>query len=66
MNKENCVFCKIVSGEIEEELLHEDEHVIVHRDIHPRTTVHLLITSKEHFDNYHEMMKKDPELLTHI
>lgn len=60
------MLCKIVAGEKEEEFLHEDEHVIVHHDIHPRTKVHLLITSKVHFDGYHEMMEKDPELLTHI
>lgn len=66
MNSKDCVFCKIVSGEIKEEYLYEDDKVIVHRDIHPRAKIHLLITSKEHFDNYHEMMEKDPQLIVHI
>lgn len=64
--KNNCVFCKIIGGEIKEEFLFEDDKVIVHRDIHPRAKVHLLITSKVHFDNFNEMMEKDPKLLTHI
>ena len=62
----DCVFCKIVSGEIKEEYIYEDQKVIVHSDIHPRTETHLLITTKTHFDNFSEMMEKEPELLTHI
>jgi len=61
-----CLFCKIVTGEIKEEYLYEDEKVIVHKDIRPRTRIHLLITTKEHFDDFAEMMKKEPNLLSHI
>jgi histidine triad (HIT) family protein len=58
--------CKIVSGEKKEEFLYEDDQIIVHRDINPRAKIHLLITSKKHYDNYRGMMSDDPELLSHI
>lgn len=63
---EKCVFCKIISGEIKEEYLYEDEKVIVHKDIHPRTKVHLLITTKKHYADFSEMMETEPDLLSHI
>lgn len=63
---ENCVFCKIVSGEIKEEFIYEDDMVIVHKDINPRAKIHLLITTKKHFDHFSEMMEKDPGVLRHI
>jgi histidine triad (HIT) family protein len=63
---DKCVFCRIVAGEIKEEYLYEDEHVIVHKDIHPRADIHYLITSKKHFDDFSQMMEEEPELLTHI
>jgi histidine triad (HIT) family protein len=59
----NCIFCRIVSGEVKEEFIYEDEHFIVHKDIHPRTSTHLLITTKKHLDDYSEMMEKEPDLL---
>lgn len=62
----NCVFCKIVSGEIKEEFIYEDDLVIVHRDINPRTKIHLLITTKKHYDHFSEMMEKEPSILSHI
>ena len=61
-----CVFCKIVSGEKKEEFLYEDDKVIVHKDIYPRSEIHLLVTTKEHYDGFSEMMEKDPNLLSHI
>ena len=65
-SRNSCVFCKIVSGEKKEEFLYEDDLVIVHRDINPRTKVHLLITSKVHYDSFRQMMEEDNKLLAHM
>jgi histidine triad (HIT) family protein len=43
-----CLFCKIVAGEIPSPRVHEDEHVICIRDIHPQARTHLLVLPKEH------------------
>ncbi len=44
----DCVFCKIVAGEIPSELLYQDEEVIAFRDINPQAPTHLVIIPKKH------------------
>ena len=44
----NCIFCKIVAGQIPAKKVHEDEHVIAFHDIHPWAPVHVLIVPKDH------------------
>jgi histidine triad (HIT) family protein len=44
----DCIFCKMVRGEIPAERVHEDESVICIRDIRPQAPVHLLVIPKAH------------------
>lgn len=44
----NCIFCKIVAGEIPSKKVHEDDDVLVFHDIHPWAPVHFLIIPKQH------------------
>jgi len=44
----DCIFCKIVAGEIPGEILYQDEEVVVFRDINPAAPTHLLIVTKKH------------------
>lgn len=46
-----CIFCKIVKGEIPTEKIYETENFIVIKDKFPRTKGHSLIISKKHFEN---------------
>lgn len=46
---ENCIFCKIVAGEIPSAKVYEDDEMIVFKDIEPKAPVHLLCVAKEHF-----------------
>ena len=46
---EDCIFCKIGSGEIESEILYRDDSCFVIRDIAPTAPVHLLIIPDRHF-----------------
>lgn len=48
---ENCIFCKIVRGEIPSNKAYEDEEVLVFHDIHPIAPVHLLLIPKVHVDS---------------
>jgi histidine triad (HIT) family protein len=48
---ENCVFCKIVRGQIPTTRVYEDDQVIVFKDIHPKAPVHLLLAPKEHVES---------------
>jgi len=56
----DCIFCKISAGEIPSESVHEDEHVLVFRDIQPQAPTHLLVIPREHVGSLHEL--EDPEL----
>ncbi len=48
---ENCIFCRIVRGQIPSQKVHEDEEVIVFKDINPKAPIHLLIVPREHFES---------------
>jgi histidine triad (HIT) family protein len=50
-NDSNCVFCRIVSGEIPSRRIHEDDDVMVFHDIHPAAPVHLLIVPRLHVES---------------
>ncbi len=46
---EDCLFCRIVRGEIPSDRVYEDEDFIVFHDIHPVAPVHVLLVPKRHF-----------------
>jgi histidine triad (HIT) family protein len=48
MHDPNCIFCKIVLGQIPARKAHEDEAVLAFHDIHPIAPVHLLVIPKQH------------------
>ena len=52
---ENCVFCKIVAGEIPSSKVYEDEKAVVFRDIEPKAKIHLLCVPKQHFSSLSEL-----------
>jgi len=48
---ENCIFCKIVNGELPSTKLYEDENILAFKDISPATPVHILIIPKQHIES---------------
>ena len=52
---EDCVFCKIVKGEIPSEMVLENEDFFVIKDISPKVAGHSLVISKEHYDDFVSM-----------
>jgi histidine triad (HIT) family protein len=51
----DCVFCKIIAGEIPSAILYQDEDVFVFPDIRPITPVHLLVVSRKHIPSLARM-----------
>lgn len=51
----NCLFCRIVSGELPSHRVYEDDKVSVILDIHPVNRGHALVVTKEHYENVHEI-----------
>jgi histidine triad (HIT) family protein len=47
----NCIFCRIVSGQIPSTKVYEDDQIIVFKDIHPKAPIHLLLAPKEHVES---------------
>lgn len=60
MNEE-CVFCKIVNGEVPCYKVWEDENVLAFLDIHPSSKGHTLIIPKNHFENIFNIPKNEME-----
>jgi histidine triad (HIT) family protein len=61
----DCLFCKIIKGEIPSKKVFENEHVIGLVDIHPQAKIHLLFIHKNHSRDINEMCG-DPESISHI
>lgn len=55
MKKDNCIFCKIIGGEIPSHVLYEDEQFKVILDVNPATKGYALILPKEHYANLYEL-----------
>ena len=62
----SCIFCRIGKGDTKEEILYQDDKVFVVRDIYPRVPSHFLIITKEHYEGFGDLMKRAPELVSHI
>jgi histidine triad (HIT) family protein len=56
---ENCIFCKIVKGEIPSKKVYEDEDLIVFHDIHPAAPVHLLVVPRKHLVSMQDITSAD-------
>lgn len=57
----DCLFCKIIAGEVPSEKVYEDEKVLAFKDIKPNAKEHYLFISKEHSKNVNEMIENDQE-----
>ncbi|MDB4995333.1 MAG: zinc-binding protein [Myxococcaceae bacterium] len=62
----DCLFCKIVSGEIPAKRAYENEHVVAFHDIHPQAPVHVLVIPRRHIIGIHEGTPEDAALLGQV
>ena len=60
---ENCIFCKIIAGEIPSAKVYEDENMLAFKDINPQAKVHVLVVPKSHFATLAEMNAEQAELV---
>ncbi len=66
MEKEECIFCKIVKGEIPSTKIYEDEEVLAFKDIHPDAPIHILVIPKKHIDSLATMKDGDEQIIAKI
>ncbi len=63
---EECIFCKIVAGELPTELIYEDDVVAAFADISPMAPVHALIIPKKHLGGVDELSEEDAGVVGHM
>ncbi|GAA4752017.1 histidine triad nucleotide-binding protein [Nocardioides endophyticus] len=56
----DCLFCKIVAGEIPAEIVHTTERTVAFRDLNAQAPTHVLIVPKDHYANAAELAAGDP------
>ncbi|RKD34741.1 histidine triad nucleotide-binding protein [Thermohalobacter berrensis] len=61
-----CIFCKIINGEIPSDKVYEDEKVIAFNDINPQAPVHILVIPKEHISSIKEIDENNGDIIKHI
>jgi histidine triad (HIT) family protein len=62
----DCLFCKIIDGDIPSDKVFEDDQVIAFKDINPRAAVHLLVIPKIHIENLDHLTAEHQMLIGHI
>ena len=63
---ENCLFCKIVAGDIPSTKVYEDELVFAFRDIAPQAPTHILVIPKAHIGSVAEITTENSTVVAHI
>jgi histidine triad (HIT) family protein len=62
MTEPDCVFCKIVAGQIPAERLYEDEALVAFKDLHPQAPFHALVIPKRHLSTLNDFAADDADL----
>ena len=59
----DCLFCKIVSGEIKGNIVYQDERLVAFRDINPQAAMHVLIVPRRHISSLNDLAPGDDALV---
>lgn len=60
----DCIFCKIINGDFNTEFIHENEYLVVFKDINPKAETHLLVVPRIHVESLNEL--NDEQLLSKL
>ncbi len=59
----NCLFCKMVAGDIKPDVVYEDDSVLAFRDLNPQAPVHILVIPKKHISTMNDISHEDEALI---
>ena len=62
----DCLFCKIIAGEIPSTKVYEDDKILAFRDINPMAPTHILVIPKEHIGGVDELNAENSAVVAHI
>ena len=60
---EDCIFCKIIKGEIPSTKVYEDDEILAFNDINPAAPIHILVIPKKHIISLAHMEKEDEVIM---
>ena len=63
MSNENCLFCKILAGEIPADIVYESDSAIAFRDINPKAPTHVLIIPRKHIATINDIDPDDQQIV---
>jgi histidine triad (HIT) family protein len=63
---EDCLFCKIVAGDIPGEVVHTTQRTVAFRDVNPQAPTHVLVVPKEHYTNAADLAAGDPVAIAEL
>lgn len=66
MSDNDCLFCKIIAGDIPAEFVHQDDRCVAIRDINPQAPTHVLVIPLEHMESLDDASQRDEALLGHL
>lgn len=66
MSQENCIFCKIINGEMPSEIVYEDDVCVAFKDASPQAPTHLLIVPREHIESLDKARNKHQDTLGYL
>lgn len=62
----DCLFCKIIKGEIPSTKVYEDDEILAFKDINPIAPVHILVIPKKHYNDISEVPENESEIIGKI
>src|SRR5689334_20226884 len=66
MSSDNCLFCKIVAGEISSDRVYEDETCVAFNDISPQAPTHILLVPRVHVDSLDTAREREQQTIGHL
>lgn len=60
---QDCLFCKIIAGQIPGKIVYQDDKVVAFRDINPQAPMHVLVVPRRHIDSLNEINAEDDGLV---
>jgi histidine triad (HIT) family protein len=62
----DCLFCRILAGEIPADIVYQDERSVAFRDINPQAPAHVLVIPRDHLESLDEATRNEEGLLGHL
>lgn len=60
---DDCIFCKIVSGDIPADIVYQNDHVVAFRDLDPQAPTHILVIPRRHIARLNDLQESDADTI---